>query len=401
MDPGTGVGTTAERAERSLLLAAAAFRAGAFMEMAVWYPQNRAWATEQWPLHAARVVVLVSSVALFTVWRRRGRAPIGLLFADMCATGCAIVVTGAFTSDPIPHQWNNWPLPYGLLALAAVGIAARSRWEAVWLAAPVVLSYQFVISVLNEAPPPNGIFDDVSFAVNVVVGLVAGGAIRRWAAEVDRAHAQALRAERELARNQEQLTTSRELHDRVLQTVEALDHGDWITDPGMRDHIGGVAVWLRAFVQGARSDPDTGLAEALTEVCVQARARGVTTETHLAGLADAADAVPAEVVRAVAGAVREALNNVAKHAGVPGAVLYAELDGGVLTVTVVDQGRGFDPDTAAEGTGLRHSVRDRIARVGGEVSVVAFPDEGTQVELRVPLAAVPETGDRQPGAAAG
>ena len=87
--------------------------------------------------------------------------------------------------------------------------------------------------------------------------------------------------------------------------------------------------------------------------------------------------------------VQELLNNVIKHAGTDRAVLGAAMEDGAVVVTVVDQGRGFDPAARPRGLGLSRSVEGRVADVGGSVRVDAAPGAGTCVELRVPL---PEPG---------
>ena len=113
----------------------------------------------------------------------------------------------------------------------------------------------------------------------------------------------------------------------------------------------------------------------------------VTSSVKGAGVevtASSVPAVPAQVARAMAHAVREALVNVASHAGTSEAwieVLLAE-EGG-LRVTVRDAGAGFDPDRVGPGRlGLRRSIVERIADHGGQASVTSAPGEGTVVSLR-------------------
>lgn len=78
--------------------------------------------------------------------------------------------------------------------------------------------------------------------------------------------------------------------------------------------------------------------------------------------------VPTEVVAAMTGAVREALRNVQRHAGVDEAQLDVAVSGRGLEVTVTDHGRGLAPGTE-EGFGLRRSVREPLDHVGGGVEV--------------------------------
>lgn len=88
-------------------------------------------------------------------------------------------------------------------------------------------------------------------------------------------------------------------------------------------------------------------------------------------------------------AVRELLINVAKHARV--GVATVELAGveDRLIVRVHDAGIGFDADKVlrapGRGIGLA-SVRERVSFVGGTLDLRSIPDDGTVVELRVPLA---------------
>ena len=95
------------------------------------------------------------------------------------------------------------------------------------------------------------------------------------------------------------------------------------------------------------------------------------------------------VVRALAGAAAEALENVARHARVDGACVRVRpgsgQDGEVLEVAVVDDGVGFDLDAVgAHRFGLALSVLDRMAAVGGCATVESAPGRGTVVRLRWP-----------------
>jgi two-component system CheB/CheR fusion protein len=87
---------------------------------------------------------------------------------------------------------------------------------------------------------------------------------------------------------------------------------------------------------------------------------------------------------------RELLFNVVKHAGVAEADVALGTEGGALSLSVEDAGRGFDAaalDAApGEGVGLS-SVRERLALLGGAMAVHATPGGGTRIVLTLPLAA--------------
>jgi PAS domain S-box-containing protein len=84
--------------------------------------------------------------------------------------------------------------------------------------------------------------------------------------------------------------------------------------------------------------------------------------------------------------VQEGLQNVVKHSGAAGAKVELTTDENGLCLVVSDHGRGFDP-RAAEGGGSLGlvSMRERVRLVRGQISVQSSPDEGTRIEVRVPL----------------
>ena len=51
---------------------------------------------------------------------------------------------------------------------------------------------------------------------------------------------------------------------------------------------------------------------------------------------------------------------------------------------VRDHGKGFDPASANEGFGIKHSIIARLAEVGGTATISSSPGKGTKVELWAP-----------------
>jgi signal transduction histidine kinase len=97
--------------------------------------------------------------------------------------------------------------------------------------------------------------------------------------------------------------------------------------------------------------------------------------------------LPGKIRHSVFLAVREALNNAAKHAHADLVRLGIQIDGATLRVTVEDNGRGFAPENPGPlGTheGL-DTMRRRMDLAGGEFRLTSRPGAGTRAEFVVPL----------------
>ncbi|GAA2234918.1 MULTISPECIES: GAF domain-containing sensor histidine kinase [Kitasatospora] len=98
-------------------------------------------------------------------------------------------------------------------------------------------------------------------------------------------------------------------------------------------------------------------------------------------------ALPSAQEAALLRVAQEALHNALRHAGARHVdVTLAGTAGRGAVLRVVDDGRGFDPDSvrrAGRHLGLV-SMRDRASAVGGTLVLESAPGEGTVVELEVP-----------------
>ena len=94
--------------------------------------------------------------------------------------------------------------------------------------------------------------------------------------------------------------------------------------------------------------------------------------------------VTADVRRHVFLVFKEAVNNVVRHSGATEADVDIRVDGSAMTLTVADNGRGFDPARTADGHGLA-SMTDRASMMGGRLDVTSHPGGGTTIRLTAPL----------------
>jgi signal transduction histidine kinase len=85
--------------------------------------------------------------------------------------------------------------------------------------------------------------------------------------------------------------------------------------------------------------------------------------------------------------VQEALNNVSKHAQASGVTVVVRREARRVCCSVRDDGVGFDPGTprsTVTGIGLI-GIRERLAPLGGALSIDAAPGRGTELRVAIPL----------------
>ena len=81
----------------------------------------------------------------------------------------------------------------------------------------------------------------------------------------------------------------------------------------------------------------------------------------------------------------ELVGNAFRHSGASAIDVQLYQDATLVSLTVEDNGRGFDPDAtpaASDGAGLQN-LRDRIASVGGTIDIVSRPGRGTEINIEI------------------
>jgi signal transduction histidine kinase/phage shock protein PspC (stress-responsive transcriptional regulator) len=212
-------------------------------------------------------------------------------------------------------------------------------------------------------------------AASIGIGLLFGP----WALRL----ADTAREERRARiREEERGEIAAHLHDSVLQTLAMIQRsGD---DPQRmaalaRRQERELRRWL---FEGRTSEDASTLSGAL------AAAVAMLEETHAIGveLVRVGDAPLTHATSALVAAVREAVGNAARHAGVDTVAVFVEVGADEVVAYVRDRGRGFDVAAVADDrSGIRHSIRGRLERRGGRATLTTEPGDGCEWELAVPL----------------
>lgn len=363
------------------------------VQVAIWHSF---YAESPWRAAAPALAVAWAAAAALSL--RRHQPSELLTWADTAAyLALALVAQG-----DVPPQVRD--SAFSWLVIAMSGQLIVPAWYAAGpLAALLALASPLAYLAGAELRPVT----DAKTMTGAAILLLAVGLVHGWgrrilygrAASADADVARADQAAREqyaiLCRNIERREHERLLHDTALNTLTAVARGSGDAAAEVVTRCRQDVALLEAALGGAGDlaedyvvRPADDLLSEVRGVVADMRARGLTV--HLTVDDAAAAAVPARVGTAMANAVREALSNVAAHAGTgeawvsvgraaPGA---AAEDPGRLRITVRDKGAGFDHARVDQARlGLRRSITERTAECGGQASVWSAPGQGTEVSL--------------------
>ncbi|MBP2330531.1 signal transduction histidine kinase [Kibdelosporangium banguiense] len=243
----------------------------------------------------------------------------------------------------------------------------------------------------------------VGVALPVLTGLFTAGAVqalRRQSRyrqalldQLSATRAELANASRLAGQAEERQRLAHELHDTlaqglsgVLLQLEAaeqhLDGDSARLVVRAREIAGSCLVDTRRAVAALRPEPldKAALADAVRQLCVQwAELTGIPADCAVQG---PVRRFRPQVEVVALRVVQEALTNARKHAASSGLTVTVEY-GTQMRLVVRDDGCGFDPAIVTSGFGLA-TMRERVASIGGTLSVSSVIGTGTTVTATLP-----------------
>ncbi len=285
--------------------------------------------------------------------------------------------TADITQDPRFRGW--WP-------------DAHPRMRS-FLGVPIVAKGDIIGAFYLTDKEGDGAGSSFSEADEQLIGVLAAHA----AIAIE--NARLFEASRELSVIEERNRLARELHDAMTQNLFSLvltaeaAVGLVRADPARAEHELDRVRELARETQGElrslifelrppRLAEDGLVATVQKDLEVLGRAHGLKADLRVHDTPELTSTVETELYRIV----QEALNNAVRHARAESVVVDVEGTDGGVTVTVRDDGVGFDPAARAireRRLGLT-SMRERAEALGGTLSVESVPGAGTTVRATVP-----------------
>lgn len=203
------------------------------------------------------------------------------------------------------------------------------------------------------------------------------------------------------AQEQERRRIARDLHDDVnqrlamlamdLRRIEKGEAGDLADIGGMVRSITGrlTAVSDDVRQMAYRFHPsildDLGLTKAVRRLVDDFSASTGVEAVYVHH--DSLSPIPTDLATCVYRIAQESLNNVARHAKATEVEVELICDEGMITLSVRDNGVGFDAVNASQGRGRLGllSMKERVRLVRGTLNVSSSPGGGTHIDVGVPL----------------
>lgn len=340
--------------------------------------------------------------SLYLTLDRRWDRPVVLWF-DLALSIALILASGLVAPKGTVIGGNPFfATSYPISTVLTWGVA-RGPWGGLSCGALLSIAVAF-------SRPLNGVpFSSLSSQQYLSIGngavyyLAAGGTIgliarllRRSNADVREANAAAVQASEEAARLAERAALARSIHDSALQSLSLITkRGRELAATESIDPAGVTALAdiaereeqeLRTLI--ARDPEPAPEGRASLREAIERTAReidGLRTTVSATG----AVFMPAAAVADMAAATRQALENVARHAGVERASVFVDIEDGVASVSIRDDGQGFtyDPVALQEAgkLGVLQSMKGRIEGLGGTMTIRSSPGNGTEVEFHMPV----------------
>ena len=190
--------------------------------------------------------------------------------------------------------------------------------------------------------------------------------------------------------HEERVRLARELHDNIGPALASLGlRLDMIIhsateDPetikhleGTREAVTALVEEVRTTVSDLRHDNVASIVEQAYEVAAEAAGSGPEINVAINEHRPPRPAVAVEL-RAI---LTEAVRNAVEHSAATTLSIEGEVDRDRGRISIVDNGRGFDPATQPKGHYGVLGMRERAQEIGGELTVESAPDRGSRVTI--------------------
>lgn len=203
------------------------------------------------------------------------------------------------------------------------------------------------------------------------------------------------------AQEEERKRLARELHDGAGQTLTGLlvrlkTLENKAAVPNLKDDLRNMQDLVSETIEQIRTLAHQLRPAALEEfglpLALEALVKDVSDQGRLDGTCECqlkSHEIPDEVEVVLYRIAQEGVTNILRHAHAAHMNLMVHLGQQGVSMTIEDDGAGFDPTTLGMDSGKRHlgliSMKERAEILGGSLDIYTAPDKGTTIQVHVPI----------------
>lgn len=331
----------------------------------------------------------LASVAVSVATLVRRRPPGAAASAMDFALACALLVLGPLVLASA-ERFGTWVAYQPGYALSIIITASGVRSVALWAGGLFGVAACYVVYLGGELwgdMTPSAIGNVLTYVVYALIARMLFGYMRRIARDADASQARAA----ELARREEERRAQVMMHNGVAVMRLLTEPETGVPRSGLIDLAELELKRMRSYLRGRAPDgdesatigpdgsgPSVALAAMIERVCDRFADLSIDTLLDLgAGLR-----LPAAQAEALERALESLLLNVRAHARAAEVVVHLDqTEDRSWTLTVRDDGVGFDPVAVRVGVGLREVVVGELRRCGLDVEIESAVGDGTTVTI--------------------
>ena len=331
------------------------------------------------PLDAALLGAVAVESVLLGRWlaRRRSMLPFGWpIAADFSLSVLVLALAPAYIAPGARvDTWTIWAYPVALSTTLLVGAALASLAQALAVSGALSVGYAAAVAVPLFGDPAlrmTTIVNATTFLGFAAVAFLVSRFMRELASGADAARNRVAELEQDRSRAL--------IHDLLVYLrLDRFAEADDRTRAVMVAQARAKHEQMRSYVDGTGGAPD-----------LQARIDAVLRLHPAVPVCRQVEVgpdlrLPAETLDQLERALDTALANAEQHAPGANVVLSVRSGADQLSVTVHDDGPGFDAARTRAGYGISEILGRQLAAAGGTGVVESCPGSGTVVRIMVPV----------------
>ncbi len=344
---------------------------------------------------AAQAILAVNPEGEIVLLNRMAGEMFGYGADELLGRSIATLIPEGLRRRHAVHSRNYFAEPRFRPMGLVTGLAGRHKDGTVF---PVEVSLSFIDTAGHDTHLP-GQSPPARLAVAFVSDISRRKELEQFA-KVRAQEIEALAAGLITAQEEERRRVSRELHDQVCQQLAslAIEIGGLAADHrgpaelegklrGLQTQVVKVSEETRhiAYEMHPSILDDLGLTASLQDLCKQFSDRAPDINLKFTGPA-LRGSVPSEVASCVYRVAQESLQNISRHAGAKHVSVKLTFEERTITLTITDDGAGFDQEAAKGRGGLGLvGMEERARLVNATLTIASQQGRGTRIVLKSPL----------------